>query len=139
MSAVDVSIKTNEAAPAAPAPHPRRFSLAGEAWHLFAKLFLSRQVYGTFIALWYLWADHWADIACISGLKDPAQIQAVVSLSQNKNDTMKWVLLGFLGFSTAGNMMGSVGSSVVNRFTQTTMQRTPAPGGVNRNTRADRE
>lgn len=134
MSATKVQVETSD-----PAPHPQPVircpSISREAWEVFERLFLSRQVWGTALACWYLWADHWADTAILPSMTEPAQLQAFTTITVNKNDTMKWVILGFLGFTTAGSIMG-VGSSVVNRFTQTTTQRT---GIQNRNTRADRD
>lgn len=134
MSEATASVKIDSAAPeplqtvrVGPSPMLR-------AWLRFEKLFLSTKVWGTAICCWYLWADHWADSAYIASMTDPAQLQAFVTITVNKNDTMKWVILGFLGFTTAGGIASYAmnGANVVSRFTQTATTR-------NRNTKADRE
>lgn len=111
------------------------------AWLRFEKLFLSTKVWGTAICCWYLWADHWADAEYIVAMTDPAQLQAFVTITVNKNDTMKWVILGFLGFSTAGGIAGAAmsGANVVSRFTQTATSRFDDDGIKNRNSKADRD
>lgn len=94
------------------------------------KTLFSSKLWATAVSCWYLWGDHWSDIQVLNGFAkdDAAKITAFVDLCRSKNDTLKYVMLGFLGFQTATG----IGVGITNRFA-------PANVSTNRNTRADRE
>lgn len=93
----------------------------------------SSKLWMTAAALVWLRWDHWADVNALYAFdseRDEKKISAYVAMNHDKNDTTKWVVLGFLGITGAVQMSGgSVATNLMNRFNRETP--------VNRSWKAD--
>lgn len=87
---------------------------------IIIKDLLSRKLWMTAIVLFYLRADFWAKAVFLDSLTDKEQLTAFIALASHNDDTMKWIVLGFLGITGAVQMGSPAISGVLNRFTQTT-------------------
>lgn len=85
-------------------------------------LITSAKLWMTAAALAWLRWDHWSDVSALYGFdseKDAAKIQAYVTMNHDKNDTGKWIILGFLGITGAVQMSGgSVATNLMRRINQ---------------------
>lgn len=101
----------------------------------FAKLVFtliaSRKLWATATALVFLRWDYWSDIKCIDGFTDPEQLKTFALIVEKKCDTLKWILLGYLGIEGGVQAMGtSAFSGALRRF---------SGADRNHNTKGDRE
>ncbi len=76
--------------------------------------FTSRKFLMTGFALWVEWMIYWAVVASLYTLKDPAQIAAFVSITQNFQWTIATILLAYLGVQTAENFSSTAANSIAN-------------------------
>lgn len=76
--------------------------------------FTSRKFLMTAFALWIEWMIYWAVVASLYTLKDPAQITAFVSITQQFQWVIATILLAYLGVQTAANFSSVAANSLSN-------------------------